>query len=57
MASKTITLTFDTPQEKKKVVRYDNADENSATKSFYVDKADLKKLGNPSEIKVTIEAA
>lgn len=61
MAAKTkqvVTILSD-PVEKKHVIRYDASDAlvDPALRSVYVDKDALSKLGNPSKIKVTIEAA
>jgi hypothetical protein len=57
-ASKKVTVILSNPQAKKNVVRYDAAegDEDAALQNAYPTKAALKKLGDPDEIKITIEA-
>lgn len=54
---KAVTVTLSDPQEKKLVTRFNSSDDDAALSSVYVSKAALKTLGNPSKIKVTIEAA
>lgn len=56
-ADKKLTVTLENPQEKKHVTRYDANDEDAAMSSVYINKAALKKLGNPAKVKVTIEVA
>lgn len=52
-----IVVVLNEPQEKKSVTRYDSDADDAAMRTAYVDKAALKKLGNPDSIRVTIEAA
>lgn len=54
---KSVTVVLSDPQEKKTVTRFDNDTDGAALKSVYVDHAALKTLGNPSKVKITIEAA
>ena len=56
-ASKKIIVTMDTPQPKKHSTRYDATDADAAMTTAYIRKSDLEKLGNPSKVKITIEAA
>lgn len=60
MAKKTstnkVSFNMDTPQVKKHVVRFDAADEDAAMQSAYISKAALKELGDPDEVRITIEA-
>lgn len=53
---KAISFTMDTPQQKKHVVRFDGADDDAAMQSAYISKAALKELGDPDEVRITIEA-
>jgi len=55
--SKSVKVTLSEPQEKKHVVRFDADADDAAISNVYVSKDAIKKLGNPSEIVVTIEAA
>jgi hypothetical protein len=57
MAPKKVTVTMTDPQEKKAVVRYNNEVDNAALASIYISKDALKIIGNPSSVKITIEAA
>lgn len=54
---KKLTVVMENPQEKKHVTRYDAVGDDPAMSSSYVNKAQLKTLGDPAKIKVTIEAA
>lgn len=54
---KTVSVVMGDKVEKKHVVRYNCEDEGAALASAYIDKAALKKLGNPDKVKITIEAA
>ena len=54
---KSVTVKLTSPQAKKHVVRYDCEDENGAMSSAYIRNEDVKALGDPDTIKVTIEAA
>jgi hypothetical protein len=54
---KTVTVILSDPDEKKHVVRYNNADEDAALSSVYVNKKAVKALGDPAKVKITIEAA
>lgn len=51
---KKVTVTMDTRDEKKRVVKFSTSDENAAVGSVYLDNAADKKLGSPDEILVTI---
>lgn len=55
--AKKVEVTFDEPVEKKSVVRWNGSDDEEVLTNVYVGKPAMKKLGNPSKIKVTIEAA
>ena len=55
---KVVTVTLDSPQEKKNTVRFDNkTDKDAAMTTVYVMKSALTQIGNPDKIKITIEAA
>lgn len=54
---KIVTVILSDPDEKKHVTRFNNSDEDAAMSSVYISKAALKKIGNPSKVKLTIEAA
>lgn len=45
------------PKPKKHSTRFDAADPDAAIGNAYVTKVALQALGNPSKIKITIEAA
>lgn len=45
------------PQAKKHSVRFDAADDDAALSNVYVSNAAMQELGNPSSIRITIEAA
>lgn len=53
----TITIKLGSPDEKKKVVKYNGSGDDPALQNLYITKTALKKIGNPETIKVTIEAA
>jgi hypothetical protein len=55
-AKKKVAVVLSDPQPKKHVVRYDCAADDAALSSIYVSKAAIEELGNPSSIKVMIEA-
>lgn len=56
--SKSVSVVLENPQPKKSVTRYDIADgEEGAMSSAYIDKDALKELGDPDEVRITIEAA
>lgn len=59
MAVKKISVTLGSPQQKKNVVRFDadESEENPAMRTAYISKSVISDLGNPEEIKLTIEAA
>ena len=56
-AAKKVTVTLADRDEKKNVVKFTTDDENAALSNAYISNAADKKLGSPSEIKITIEAA
>jgi len=56
-SAKKVTVVFDTPSEKKHVVRFDSSETDPAIQNVYVSKAALKKLGDPDSITITIEAS
>lgn len=53
--AKSVKVVMGNPAEKKSVVRYFGPEDGALT-SAYISKEALKKLGNPSEIVITIEA-
>jgi len=53
---KRVTVVLSDPQEKKAVVRYDASADDAAISNAYITKVALKKLGNPSSVRITIEA-
>ena len=54
---KSIVVTLGEPQVKKNVTRFDADDEKAALQNAYISNAALKSLGDPDEVKITIEAA
>jgi hypothetical protein len=52
-----IVVTLGDAKPKKSVTRFDAANEKDALQNAYISNDALKKLGDPSSVKVTIEAA
>lgn len=55
--AKKVTVILGDKDVKGKVVRYNNEDDGAAMSNAYISKDALKKLGDPDEVKITIEAA
>ena len=56
-AKASFVVTLGEPQVKKNVTRFDTADEKAALQNAYISNSALKQLGDPDEVKITIEAA
>jgi hypothetical protein len=56
-SSSKVTVILGDAKPKNKVTRYDNEDEGAAMSNAYISNDAIKKLGNPDEVKITIEAA
>jgi hypothetical protein len=56
-ARKSFVVTMDHYSDHKSVTRYNADKEDAALANVYVNNDTIEKLGNPSSIKVTIEAA
>lgn len=54
---KSVTVTLESPQPKKHVVRYDSSADDAAIANAYITKVALAELGNPERVTVTITAA
>ena len=57
MADKKLEIVFDDREPKKHSVRFNCKKENTPVSSVYITNAGISVLGDPSKIKVTIEAA
>jgi hypothetical protein len=52
----TVAVELKNPQPKKSVVRFDSTEEGAAITNAYISNEAVEKLGNPSAIRITIEA-